>query len=80
MQKKDQIYLTDIWSFYIALRSVEVADNGVDGSFILNIKEKRWQEEMYNENEEIEKELTLSQYIDELDIPEEVLEDNVFGL
>lgn len=35
---------------------------------------------MYNENEEIEKELTLSQYIDELDIPEEVLEDIVFGL
>lgn len=35
---------------------------------------------MYNENEEIEKELTLSQYIDELDISEEVLEDNVFGL
>ena len=35
---------------------------------------------MYNENEEIEKELTLSQYIDELDIQEEVLEDNVFGL
>ena len=57
---------------------MEVADNGVDGSFIF--KEKRWQEEMYNENEEIEKELTLSQYIDELDIPEEVLEDNVFGL
>lgn len=48
--------------------------------YSLNIKEKRWQEEMYNENEEIEKELTLSQYIDELDIPEEVLEDNVFGL
>ena len=47
---------------------------------IYSIKEKRWQEEMYNENEEIEKELTLSQYIDELDIPEEVLEDNVFGL
>ena len=49
------------------------------GVLFLNIKEKRWQEEMYNENEEIEKELTLSQYIDELDIPEEVLEDNVFG-
>lgn len=48
------------------------------GVLFLNIKEKRWQEEMYNENEEIEKELTLSQYIDELDIPEEVLEDNVF--
>lgn len=48
-------------------------------ALFLNIKEKRWQE-MYNENEEIEKELTLSQYIDELDIPEEVLEDNVFGL
>ena len=48
------------------------------GVLFLNIKEKRWQEEMYNEN--IEKELTLSQYIDELDIPEEVLEDNVFGL
>lgn len=45
------------------------------GALFLNIKEKRWQE-MYNENEEIEKELTLSQYIDELDIPEEVLEDN----
>lgn len=59
---------------------MEVADNGVDGVLFLNIKEKRWQEEMYNENEEIEKELTLSQYIDELDIPEEVLEDNVFGL
>lgn len=49
------------------------------GALFLNIKEKRWQE-MYNENEEIEKELTLSQYIDELDIPEEVLEDKVFGL
>ena len=50
------------------------------GVLFLNIKEKRWQEEMYNENEEIEKELTLSQYIDELDIPEEVLDDNVCGL
>ena len=49
------------------------------GALFLNIKEKGWQE-MYNENEEIEKELTLSQYIDEHDIPEEVLEDNVFGL
>ena len=38
--EKDQIYLTDIWSFYIALRSVEVADNGVDGSFIFKHKRK----------------------------------------
>lgn len=32
------------------------------------------------ENEEMERELSLSEYIDELDISEEVLEDNVYGL
>lgn len=46
------------------------------GALFLNIKEKRWQE-MYNE---VEEELTLSEYIEELDVPDEVLEDNVFGL
>lgn len=36
---------------------------------------------MYNgELEEIEEELTLWEYIDELDISEETLEDNVYGL
>ena len=48
------------------------------GALFLNIKEKRWQE-MYNEIE-VEEELTLSEYIEELDAPDEVLEDNVFGL
>lgn len=58
---------------------MKVTDNevgSVGGSIILNIKEKRWQE-MYNE---VEEELTLSEYIEELDVPDEVLEDNVFGL
>lgn len=32
------------------------------------------------ENEEMERELSLSEYMDELDISEEVLEDNVYGL
>lgn len=39
--------------------------------------------ENYNLNEqkdEMEIELNLSEYIDELDISEEVLEDNVYGL
>lgn len=66
---------------------MKVTDNevgSVGGSIILNIKEKRWQE-MYNEIEvevevEVEEELTLSEYIEELDVPDEVLEDNVFGL
>ena len=66
---------------------MKVTDNevgSVGGSIILNIKEKRWQE-MYNEIEvevevEVEEELTLSEYIGELDVPDEVLEDNVFGL
>lgn len=60
---------------------MKVTDNevgSVGGSIILNIKEKRWQE-MYNEIE-VEEELTLSEYIEELDVPDEVLEDNVFGL
>jgi len=48
------------------------------GALFLNIKEKRWQE-MYNEIE-VEEELTLSEYIEELDVPDEVLEDNVFEL
>lgn len=46
------------------------------GALFLNIKEKRWQE-MYNE---VEEELILLEYIEELDVPDEVLEDNVFGL
>lgn len=32
---------------------------------------------MYNE---VEEELILLKYIEELDVPDEVLEDNVFGL
>lgn len=46
------------------------------GALFLNIKEKRWQE-MYNE---VEEELILLEYNEELDVPDEVLEDNVFGL
>ncbi len=34
-------------------------------------------EEQY---EDLEEELTLSEYFDELDIPEDVLETNVYGL
>lgn len=33
-----------------------------------------------NQKKEMERELTLSEYIDELDISEDVLEDNVLGL
>jgi len=36
---------------------------------------------MYENDETMEySEMSLSEYIDELDIPEDVLEDNVFGL
>ena len=63
---------------------MKVTDNGVGsvgGSIIFNpISAALVAVWCTSRNEEIEKELTLSQYIDELDISEEVLEDNVFGL